>query len=82
MEKVKYFNSITEALDFCMQNGVRYFHFKKSKVGVALHYYEKNVKCFICEICGCETPYEYEGADPYTCADCNPVRIEFTEKVG
>lgn len=27
---------------------------------------------FICEICNCWTPKKFEGADPNTCADCNP----------
>lgn len=79
MEKTKYFLTLADAVKFIIANGVRYFHFKHQKVGLMLHYYDKQVKCFHCEICDCETPYEYEGADPFTCADCNPIRVEIED---
>lgn len=79
MEKQKYFLNMQQAVEFLVANEVRIFHFKKEKVGLTLHYYEKGTKFFYCEICGCETPYEFEGADPHTCADCNPVRIEIED---
>ena len=28
---------------------------------------------FLCEICGCLTPYECEGSEPNTCAMCMPL---------
>jgi len=80
MEKQKNFKSVADALDFCYIHDVRYFNIKATKVGVTLRYYDSNVKCFYCEICDELTPYEYEGADPFTCSHCNPVRVE-VEKV-
>lgn len=37
--------------------------------------YVKNYKKthFLCEICGCLTPYECEGSEPNTCAMCMPL---------
>ena len=79
MEKTKYFSTMKDAIDFCIEKEVSNFYFKKQKVGLILHYFEKGTKCFYCDICGCITPYEYEGADPDTCADCNPIRIEIED---
>ena len=31
---------------------------------------------FVCEICDCLTPKEYEGSEPNTCAECMPINIE------
>lgn len=31
---------------------------------------------FICEICHCVTPFECEGSEPNTCADCMPINYE------
>lgn len=36
-------------------------------------------KFFYCEICGCYTPYKYEGAEPNVCEDCLPKIIEEDE---
>ena len=76
MEKRKEFATIGDALEFCLLKGIDSFYFKNKNGKVELRYYERGTKTFTCEICGCITPYEYEGADPHTCADCNPVIIE------
>jgi ribosome-binding protein aMBF1 (putative translation factor) len=31
---------------------------------------------FKCEICGCITPVEREGAEPNVCASCLPIKEE------
>lgn len=31
------------------------------------------METFICEICGVETPVEYEGSEPNTCCMCMPI---------
>lgn len=40
--------------------------------------YVKNYKKthFICEICGCLTPFECEGREPNTCAMCMPILFD------
>lgn len=40
----------------------------------------KNNNTFICEICHCETPRQYEGAEPNVCADCLPTEESRTSK--
>jgi len=80
MEKTKYFLTLNDAVEFCIANEVSDFYFKKQKVGLMLHYFEKGTKCFWCDICHSITPYDCEGADPHTCADCNPVRVEIEDE--
>lgn len=80
MEKTKYFETLTQAINFCLANGIFVFYFKKQGNGTELHYWEQSAKTFVCEICGCITPVECEGADPNTCADCNPIRVDIDYK--
>lgn len=80
MEKRKIFETQKEALDFCLWEGVKAFYLKNVNGKVELRYYTQDTKTFICDICGCITPYECEGNDPETCADCNPVIVKIGDE--
>lgn len=43
---------------------------------------EEKQKTFVCEICGCETSIEHEGAEPNTCENCLPLRERDEEDCG
>lgn len=33
-------------------------------------------KNFVCDICGCATKVQFEGAEPNTCEMCMPLEVE------
>lgn len=81
MEKTKEFLTISKAVEFIVKNEIKDFYFKKKPVGITLHYFDKDTKCFYCDICGCITPYECEGAEPNVCADCVPEKFNMGEDI-
>ena len=48
--------------------------YKKRDLNILKQLCDKNE--FVCEICGRTRPKKLEGADPNTCRDCNPERLE------
>lgn len=79
MGKVKYFDTVEQAVEFVNENKIKFYHMETPTFlerGVDLVIEET----FICEICGEETPISCEGSEPHTCAMCMPLpETDFVE---
>lgn len=75
-----YFNSFEEAEKFINESGITDYHIE-SPID-----YEDGVDLvcdvFVCEICKQKTHIDYEGSEPFTCADCMPLQEQGESEYG